>query len=220
MTGTVTKFAPEARAGALYDYVAREEDELSLTAGDVLKVVASHDDGWFLVQNAKSEFGLVPGNYLCHVSNSAVDSDCSNVVSEATPEFKLRDDQSTFVAVMQQGEMAARILEDALTALDGRVGVPRQCMQWRSWLAELRAAVVKAQTDARTLQRESPAQTPQPWSVARVQNSSPGDTSASHRDIWKMKRREGSSSMGQTGEREDSSSSDDSPRRRGRVFPR
>ena len=220
MTGTVTKFAPEARARALYDYVAREEDELSLTAGDVLKVVASHDDGWFLVQNAKSAFGVVPGNYLCHVSNSAMDNDCSNVVSESTPEFKLRDDQSTFVAVMQQGEMAARILEDALTALDGRVGVPRQCMQWRSWLAELRAAVVKAQTDARTLKKESLAQTPQPWSVAQVQNSSPGDTSASRRDTWKMMRREGSSSMGQTGEREDSSSSDDSPRRRGRVFPR
>ena len=30
----------------------------------VLKVIASHDDGWYLVQNAHGAFGVVPGNYL------------------------------------------------------------------------------------------------------------------------------------------------------------
>jgi len=27
-------------------------------------VIASHDDGWYLVQNAHGAFGVVPGNYL------------------------------------------------------------------------------------------------------------------------------------------------------------
>jgi len=30
----------------------------------VLKVIASHDDGWYLVQNSHGAFGVVPGNYL------------------------------------------------------------------------------------------------------------------------------------------------------------
>ena len=30
----------------------------------MLKVIASHDDGWYLVQNAHGAFGVVPGNYL------------------------------------------------------------------------------------------------------------------------------------------------------------
>jgi len=51
-------------AAALYNYKATENDELSIFAGEMLKVVASHDDGWFLVQNATGSFGVVPGNYL------------------------------------------------------------------------------------------------------------------------------------------------------------
>ena len=51
-------------AVALYDYDGREEDELSIEAGEDVHVIARHDDGWFLVQNAQGAFGVVPGNYL------------------------------------------------------------------------------------------------------------------------------------------------------------
>jgi hypothetical protein len=52
-------------ARALYDFEGSQDDELALRTGELLQVIAKHDDGWFTVQvQSSSELGVVPGNYL------------------------------------------------------------------------------------------------------------------------------------------------------------
>uniref|UniRef100_A0A4W6FQK7 Proline-serine-threonine phosphatase interacting protein 1b n=1 Tax=Lates calcarifer TaxID=8187 RepID=A0A4W6FQK7_LATCA len=55
--------ADEDRYLVLYSYTAREEDELSVTRGDVVRVLDRGDDGWWTVEG-NGATGLVPGNYL------------------------------------------------------------------------------------------------------------------------------------------------------------
>jgi hypothetical protein len=47
----------------LFDYAADEADEISINKGEVVTIIETYDDGWWLVGN-NMDSGLVPSNYL------------------------------------------------------------------------------------------------------------------------------------------------------------
>jgi len=55
-----------AKATAMYDYEPEEgdDDEVPMTAGEVVDVINSDNSDWWLIRTSKGETGLVPANYL------------------------------------------------------------------------------------------------------------------------------------------------------------
>lgn len=49
---------------ALYDYTSQSTEELSFKENEVLTLYEKEDADWFVVENSKGDFGLVPGNYV------------------------------------------------------------------------------------------------------------------------------------------------------------
>lgn len=54
----------EIFAKVKYHYTPQADDELALSAGEVLEVIALLEDEWLLAKNSQGSSGLVPSNYL------------------------------------------------------------------------------------------------------------------------------------------------------------
>ncbi|KAL9646886.1 hypothetical protein ABK040_013746 [Willaertia magna] len=52
-----------SKATALYDYDAQDDSELTFKAGDVISVLATSGDGWFLGELPNGQRGLFPSNF-------------------------------------------------------------------------------------------------------------------------------------------------------------
>ncbi|XP_076011734.1 proline-serine-threonine phosphatase-interacting protein 1-like [Genypterus blacodes] len=63
---SVSMIADENSYTVLYNYVAQQEDEMSLTRGDVVQVLEQGDDGWWSADR-NGQTGMVPGTYLAKI---------------------------------------------------------------------------------------------------------------------------------------------------------
>lgn len=52
------------RVKALYEYAAREENELSFAEDELLTLLSQLDSDWWLVRNGAGQCGLIPSNYV------------------------------------------------------------------------------------------------------------------------------------------------------------
>jgi hypothetical protein len=48
----------------VYNYVASEEDELTIRKDELLTLIETYDDNWWLVSNKRNKRGLIPFNYV------------------------------------------------------------------------------------------------------------------------------------------------------------
>lgn len=117
---------PGATAAALYDYVAAEADELSIVSGEMLKIVASHDDGWYLVQKNHSDaIGVVPGNYLFFMEDEPPLLPANSIQAFETQASQAsRASQEAFLESLRKSQEASRALESSLSALAAAAASP------------------------------------------------------------------------------------------------
>ena len=66
--------AGRKKSVVVFNYTAKEDDEVSIQRGDVVEVVDTQEDGWYRVHRLSSgETGLVPGNYLGEYTRPATE---------------------------------------------------------------------------------------------------------------------------------------------------
>lgn len=61
-------------AEVLFDYTAQRSDEISVSAGDFIKVVEKTDVDWWLVENDEKQSGVVPCSFLKVIGDAASDT--------------------------------------------------------------------------------------------------------------------------------------------------
>ncbi|KAJ7264893.1 hypothetical protein B0H12DRAFT_1101329 [Mycena haematopus] len=72
--------APAGAGGAVptatvrYEFIPSLPDELSITTGEVVRVVAEYDDGWALCKNARGDQGMVPLECLDRAAGLQIDT--------------------------------------------------------------------------------------------------------------------------------------------------
>ena len=54
---------------ALYNFEAREDDELTILKGEEFNILEKYDDGWWLV-DCKTQQGMVPSNYVREIDKN------------------------------------------------------------------------------------------------------------------------------------------------------
>ncbi len=54
---------------ALFDFTARESDEMDIRKGDKFTIIEKFDDGWWEVECDQTR-GLIPSNYIKIVNNN------------------------------------------------------------------------------------------------------------------------------------------------------
>jgi len=100
---------PPALFRALYDFAATDADELSLRAGDVVRVSSQQDDGWWygiVAGDGEPRGGLFPGTYVAAVADAPPEA----APAEAAPAPPAPEDDDGGL------EAARRASSDALAA--------------------------------------------------------------------------------------------------------
>jgi len=64
-------------AAVVYEFIPTLPDELSITTGEVVRVVSEFDDGWAFCANTRGEQGMVPLECLNRGSSLAVNNSSS-----------------------------------------------------------------------------------------------------------------------------------------------
>ncbi|VDP01298.1 unnamed protein product [Heligmosomoides polygyrus] len=93
----------------LYDYEARDQDELNLTAGSTVKLISKTDeDLWFLGEREDGKRGLFPGNYVKLLGSDAKIISPDEIADPPTGKKSLgRGASAEVFKVVYQGEFVA-----------------------------------------------------------------------------------------------------------------
>src|SRR4051794_40700464 len=54
---------------ALYDYEAKNPDELSFPKGSIIRIIEERADGWWIGEYKEGKFGRIPATYLKKLSD-------------------------------------------------------------------------------------------------------------------------------------------------------
>ncbi|KAL7719738.1 SH3 domain-containing protein [Entamoeba marina] len=68
----------------LYDFIAKENNELTVNANDFVVILYYEDNGWVLVQK-NNDIGYIPLKYICHIKNN----DSYVVVNQTTDDSNI-----------------------------------------------------------------------------------------------------------------------------------
>ena len=113
--GSVTPTRAAREAVTLYEYIAENNDELTIQLGDRLRVIEEHDDGWSTVQRIHPldgslvAIGVVPSEYIAltnptpeDLAYAVADADTATVASLYSVSNYDKDDSTKQATVMHE----------------------------------------------------------------------------------------------------------------------